>query len=75
MVFHKVAIAAWADFIYHVSGRFNVVKNYLPSIHMYADDIRGGKVKVQHFLCRTLFGTRHVMGKERTVFLTSGEER
>ena len=24
----------------YVSGRFNVVKNHLPSIHMYADDIQ-----------------------------------
>ena len=41
---------------------------------MYADDIRAGKVKLQYFLCRTLFGTHHVRGKERAVFLTSGEE-
>ena len=34
--------------------------------------IREGNVKLQHFLSRTLFGTHHVKGKERTVFLTSG---
>ena len=34
--------------------------------------IRGGNVKLQHFLSRTLFGTHHVKGKERTVFLTTG---
>ena len=32
---------------------------------------RSRKVKLQHFLSRTLFGTHHVRGKERTVFLTS----
>ena len=31
-----------------------------------------GNVNLQHFLSRTLFGTHHVKGKERTVFLTSG---
>ena len=35
---------------------------------------QGRKVKLQHFLSRTLFGTHHVRSKERTVFLTSGEE-
>ena len=28
----------------------------------------GLKVKLQHFLCRTLFGTLYVRGRERTVF-------
>ena len=30
------------------------------------------KVKLQHFLSRTLFNTHHVRGKQCTVFLTSG---
>ena len=34
-----------------------------------------GKVTLQHFLSRTLFGTHHVRGKERTAFLTTGEEK
>ena len=33
---------------------------------------QGRKVKLQHFLYRTLFDTHHVRGKQRTVFLTSG---
>ena len=28
------------------------------------------KVKLQHFLSRTVFDTHHVRGKQRTVFLT-----
>ena len=28
------------SFTMYVSGRFNVVENHLPSIHMYADDIQ-----------------------------------
>ena len=34
--------------------------------------LQGIEVKLQHFLSRTLFGTHHVRGKERTVFFTSG---
>ena len=34
--------------------------------------LQGRKVKLQHFLSRTLFGTLYVRGKERTVFLPSG---
>ena len=34
---------------------------------------QGRKVKVQHFLSRTPFGTHYVRGKQRTVILTSGE--
>ena len=34
--------------------------------------LQGIKVKLQHFLSSTLFGTHHVRGKERTVFFTSG---
>ena len=30
---------------------------------------------MQHFLSRTLLGTHHSKGKERTVFLTSDEEK
>ena len=33
---------------------------------------QGRKVKLRHFLSRTLFGTLYVRGKQRTVFLTSG---
>ena len=36
---------------------------------------QGREVKLQHFLSRTLFGTPLVRGKERTVFLASGEEK
>ena len=32
------------------------------------------KVKLQHFLSRTLFDTHHVRDKQRTVFFTSGLE-
>ena len=32
----------------------------------------GEETKLQHFLSRTLLGTHHVRGKERTVYLTSG---
>ena len=35
---------------------------------------QGRKVKLQHFLSRTLFDTHHVRDKQRTVFLTSGWE-
>ena len=31
---------------------------------------QGRKVKLQHFLSRTLFGTLYVRGRERTVFFT-----
>ena len=34
--------------------------------------LQGSKIKLQHFLSRTLFGTHHVRGKERTVFFTAG---
>ena len=33
---------------------------------------RNRKVKLQHFVSRTLFGTHHVRGKQRTVLFTSG---
>ena len=36
--------------------------------------LHGIKVKLQHFLFRTLFGTLYVSCRERTVFLTSGLE-
>ena len=36
--------------------------------------IRGGKVKLQHFLSRTLFGTHHVRGKQRRVSLHQGRK-
>ena len=36
--------------------------------------LQGRKVKLQHFLPRTLFGPLHVGGKQRTVFFTSGQE-
>ena len=35
---------------------------------------QGRKVKSPHFLSPALFGTHYVRGKQRTVFLTSGEE-
>ena len=34
--------------------------------------LQGREVKLQHFVCRTLFGTHYVRGKQRTVFFTSG---
>ena len=34
-----------------------------------------GNVTLQHFLSCTLFGTHHVRGKERTVFLISRDEK
>ena len=36
---------------------------------------QGRKVKLQHFLSPALFGAHYVRGKQRTVFLTSGEEK
>ena len=36
---------------------------------------QGREVKLQHILPRTLFGAPLVRGKERTVFLASGEEK
>ena len=33
---------------------------------------QGREAKLQHFLSRTLLGTHHVRGKQRTVFFTSG---
>ena len=36
--------------------------------------LQGREVKLQHFVSRTLFGTHHVRGKQRTVFFTSGRK-